>query len=446
MYYSEIPYIDGYLDSQVSDGDGMQMVASTNKPPSFTRKFVELMFYVTLLVISFPSLTGLQSIPNAIGALLMVAGFIAFTIMVSGREGIPISVWFAIMINVSANFSQVIGHQQLPIIGEGLIGFFQWLCQLIMVCYLLQNDAAGKRVFLVFVGIFIISIFLGAEGLLETSAVGAERLSLKETGHGAAFANSNAIAYMSGIFSITCLFWSLRCKKLFRPILWLLVAIMTLILLKTASRGGLLVFICGLALLMFAVLSGRDIRLGGIVQIVVAVIVVLNLGYMVAPSLDLLRERMDRGSPARTGVYQAETIGQLCETLIIGGGSRTLVKQTGVIAHNSYINTHLSFGGITALLYLTWLFVLGIRVLRMFRHHDIPFDIKMKVMALYGMSLGFQFFSNQGFMAYMVIYATAVIERYTFLYSGHKLRERKFAEYDLMQDQNQLSRTDTVGW
>jgi len=348
---------------------------------------------------------------------VMFSGFLAFVLMLAERQKISIVVWCAIFMNVGANLSQVMGHGVLPVIGEGLAQFSHWCAYLIMLTYLVQNKAASNRVLLFFGLIIVLTVWSGGELSLE-----ADRLDLKDIEAGASFSNANQLAYTTGFFSIALLFWSLRAAKLLRPFLWALAAVLAFLLIRTVSRGGMLVFACGIMVLIFSILMGRGTRIGGVILILVAFFVVSQLAVLVAGSFDYLGERLGQES-IRTSVYSAETIKQITSSVIIGHGPGTRTD-AGITAHNAFIYTHMCFGGITIWPYIILIWIMGFRILRMFRADDLDSNTKFTVIALFGMSLGCLIFSNMGYAFFNSIYALAVVEKYTSPYSKRKIAER----------------------
>ena len=137
-------------------------------------------------------------------------------------------------------------------------------------------------------------------------------------------------------------------------------------------------------------------------------------------------------------VYSVETLYDLWDSKVLGSGPLTITRAAGITAHNSFIYTHMCFGGITAWPYLIWLLVLGIRILRMMRFSDIPWDIKLLVVALFGMALGSQVLSNKAYLYYSTIYATAIVEKYTAPFSGRRMRRSAAAQQDYYPAEHEL--------
>jgi hypothetical protein len=131
---------------------------------------------------------------------------------------------------------------------------------------------------------------------------------------------------------------------------------------------------------------------------------------------------------ARKGVYSPRMLGELWETKFFGRGPEDAeARTTGITPHNSFLYIHLVFGGMTGWVYLLWLLYLSRRIFQMFRAKDFPLDMKMQVLALFGMSLGSQILGNLHYLLLSSVFATAIVEKYTSIYSGRSMRKRQAA-------------------
>lgn len=444
--YPEYDQVDQYENQPISPAEAFEL-EEIEHPAVMQRIFAEIVFYFITLTSVFPSLTPMGGIPHIRGILLMLTGFIGFILLITERHGLPMSVWFAIIINITANLNQVIVHGDTPLIGDGVISFFQWVSSLIMVCYIVQNNAAAKRLLLFYSFLVIAAVYHAGGSIVTIATEATERFSLKYTGFATVFSDPNQLGTLSAVLIIACLFWSLRASRLFRPFLWGISGVLIIILFLTVSRGGLIIFAFGLVVLFMAIMISRNVRMGGVILIVVFIIGVFLSGSILIGQIEQYSHRFSKAAVGgRLGVYSMTTIEYLWETKIIGAGPGTKLRNTGVTPHNSFVSTHLDYGGITAWLYLIWVIVLGVRVLMACRHKDLPTDITMLLIALFGMGLINQIASNGGFVTFTVVYVTAIVERYTAPYSKRRLREREFAEWNLLQDQDQPSQGDEVAW
>ena len=175
---------------------GMFDSLGMEKPPSVLRKFVEFMFYFIMVLSTFPYLIGLGRIRYLLGALFMLTGLLSFLILKAEGERLPASIWFAIIINIGVNISEVTVQGELPIIGRHTVGHFHWLSSLIMVCYLAKNSAAAKRILFFYGMLVIVTVWLGG-----TEYVRAGRLELKEVTFGGSFSNANQLGCLAGFLA-----------------------------------------------------------------------------------------------------------------------------------------------------------------------------------------------------------------------------------------------------
>ncbi|MEP0841579.1 MAG: hypothetical protein HRF43_02565, partial [Phycisphaerae bacterium] len=359
---------------------------------------------------------------------LVLAGLIALLVNLAQREPLPISVWFAIVMNIGVNLTQAFGVGEMPVISEAVRPMLFWLFQVIMFCYLIRNSATEKRL-MVFITIMLgIVVYLGGQITRD------DRLMLERFAAGSSFGNANQLSYMTGLFAIALLFWSLRAAVVLRPVLWLLAAAMAFLMLKTGSRGGAATFGCGLIMLVLTILMGRGVRISGTLMAAVIVIGVSQAWFLVADPLEVLSRRAGQHS-IRSDVYRWELLDDLWNTKIFGVGPAWAYTSTANIqAHNSFIYAHQAYGGITAWPYLLWLLVLGTRITRFLLSRDFPLDRRMMVATLFGMSLCAQILSNHGYMFFSSLFAIGVIEKYTAPYSRRRIRERRWAAYEPAQD------------
>ncbi|MHC4443327.1 MAG: hypothetical protein ACYTBZ_02625 [Planctomycetota bacterium] len=367
---------------------------------------------------------GTAYIRFAGGGIVLLSGIICLLIMLTQRERIHTSVWFALIMNIGATLSQTLGHGETPIIGAGLNHFILWLSNLIMFCYLIQNDATRKRILIVFSVLIILATTVGG---FEEQKGGRLRI---EEGTASSFRNPCSLAYMTALFSISFLFWSLRSTKTIRPILWFMAVMLIIILFRTVTRGGIAAFACGLAVFVSAIMLGRGARISGIVTVAVLLVASSQLLFLVAGQIQYLQERFKTaGQSERLDVYSLETLQEMWETKLFGRGPETRLQSAGFSAHNSFIYTHTCYGGITSLPYLIWQIVLMIRLARMMLSRDLPMVTKMHVLAVFGIALADQLMSNSGYMDFCTLYAFAITEKYTAPYSRRRILQRRYAQY-----------------
>ena len=89
------------------------------------------------------------------GAAISALGVLAFFACRLDSERLPTSIFFAIAINAAANFSQVVGGGETPLLGSGLPVLIHWGTYTLCVSYLIRNQLAEKRV-LIFFGLVVV--------------------------------------------------------------------------------------------------------------------------------------------------------------------------------------------------------------------------------------------------------------------------------------------------
>lgn len=396
------------------------------EPPTFSRKAIELAFYATLANSIFMELTGLGYFRFAGGGPMAITGLLALLMMLMRGDRLPITLWFVLAINIFATLSLGLVTGAVPIIGDGLAIMANWFFGLASMSYIVQNDSARKRV------VFVMSLFavlaVQVSGVDLGAHAGRERLSLAGSISGS-LANSNTMSHLAGLLAVALLFWSLRASKLLRPILWVLAACLVLMVIRSVSRGGMVVLLSGLAVLLVAILLGRGVRLSGVVLTFLALLLGLFIVSLAGDSVTYLMKRFEQHS-IRTEVYSESMLGDLASTLILGRGPRGgRVTGVGINAHNSFIYVHMVYGGVVAWLYVAMLCVLGVRLVRMLFAGDYPLDVRLSVVALLGTSFIGQMLSNMGLTFEGAILAFAVVDRFTAPYARRRIAERESAGY-----------------
>jgi len=387
--------------------------------PSFARKVVELLIYVTAVNSALVMRTGVALIPLGGGGPILISGLLCLLIIFHSRETLPMSVWFFGGCCLAANMSVLIGQGEMPVIAPAVRNVVTGLFQLVMFCFVAQNRVAQKRMLVFFSLLMIVSVMTG--GVVVGKGEGA-RLKLENIG--GAFANANQLSRAVAVLAMALLFWSLRSNKSLRPILWTFAIALVYILLRTLSRGTALGFICAFSLFVFSILSGRGVRMGGAVFICISLVVLSQFTYLFTDPLAGLMRRFGEES-IRTKVYSSEVLDDLWNTKFFGvGGEEAVIGGVGITAHNTFLYMHIAFGGITAWIYLFWVMALGVRTARLTFRRDYPLDIRMMVLALFGLFVAGSVFSNSGWAGPGALYAIAVVDKYTSPYSRRRCIQR----------------------
>lgn len=409
------------VDPTVSDVYGVE------RSPSVLRKLVELLLYLMVLNSVFLMRTGIVLIPYLSGGLNTASGLLCLFVMLLEGERPCMSVKFAILMNVTANLSLSLGLGEQPFLGEGLPPLLHWFSMFTMVCFLVQDRRAEKRLMLFF-SVLLIAVMLVASETIGTRG-GAERVGAAED-IGGNFANTNAVAYVGGFFCTALLFWSLRAARSFRPVLWFLAALLVYITVRTVSRVGILLLLLGIGMLVIAILTGRGTRIGGLVLILVGALALSQLAFLFSDTMVALDKRIHgerESTMSRLNLYSWETLSDLLSTTFLGKGQKQAQNtSTGITAHNTFVYTHMCYGGITAWPFLLWTILLGRRIWRTVKARAYPWDRLIMLGTFYVMIVGEYMTNNMGYVDYSAVFGIAVIEKYTAPFSTRRIAEREW--------------------
>jgi hypothetical protein len=397
---------------------------------------LEILFYFVILAVTFPNMTPLKDLRGGLGGLVDLVGMLFLGGVLISERRLPFSLAIALFLNIPVNLTE---HAQgnLSFVGSEAAGYLHWFFYLAMMLFLTRNEKTARRITLFFAAVIVLSVIIGGHALQNDFG----RLGLRRN-VGVGFQNSNDLAHMSAMFAVACMFWSLSSSKIMRPVYWICSAILVGVLLRTVSRGGLLGLTFGLAILLALILSGKSVRLSGFV-LILAVVAALFLWQ------DFLQEKYElfsKRATLQTGrekVYNVYMLDQAKENLLLGSGGGTIVRNARTTAHNTFLYHWICYGGIAAMIYLVWLFVLSRRVWLAFCYREIAVDKRFMLVALWGMALVAQLVSNQAHLFYSSIFATALIEKYTFPYTRRNLKKRlRRAENDSLKRRSRHGRSN----
>jgi O-antigen ligase len=269
----------------------------------------------------------------------------------------------------------------------------------------------------------ILALVLGGQGVKHGRS---DRLAAEEF---AMMGNPNSVAYICGFLCVTLLFWSLRSAKSFRPILWLLSAVLAYFTFRSVSRVGIVILGFGLLMLLITILSARGARTGGLVMLLIAFVALWQFAFMFSESFDMLERRLGserRNTESRTKLYNLSTLGDLASATPFGFGPRgSTLTSTGITAHNTFVYTYMAYGAIAAWPYLIWVIILGVRVVRLMRARDLPADTRLMVFTLFSMIMAEHLTNNVGFAEITAVVGTAVVDKYTRPYSARAMAQRE---------------------
>lgn len=420
------PYQEEYLHAAAAYGPGNPhgLALEVDKPSSFARLTIEVLFYLCLLSAGFLYRFGLHNVTFLGGGVITVSGLCCISFIALSPEKFPLTFWIGCIIWVGANVSQVIGNGQLPFISNGPNLMLFFICQQMMAYFVCQNAAGRKRLLLFLAVLAIVLVGMGGE---EVGAGKVKRLAVTETG--GLLSNSNSTAYVCSFLAVALLFWSLRAAKFSRPLLWIMAAVLTLITIRTLSRTGILLLIVGMGMLLLAIASARGARIGGFVLLMAGGLVASQFAYTVADSFELIGQRFGgehKNTMSRLDLYDLRTIGDLVSSTPFGfGPDGAVMTSTGITAHNTFIYIHMAYGAITAWPLIIWQILLGVRVIRLARIPEIPMDTRLMVVTFYGMIFAEYLTNNVAFLELSALYGTGVIEAYTAPYSRAAIARRE---------------------
>lgn len=412
----------------VEMGDDDTDVLGVERPQTVIRHAVEVLFYLCAANAVFGSYTGTISIPFITGAAIDVAGMVALIAVLAQRDPIPLNVWGALAMLVGANVSRSLGNGVTPLFGSGLPAFLHFVSNALMISFIVQNEAARKRL-LLFCGVVVTASV--AVGGVSVGRIKKGRLELEDVA--GMFSNANDLAYVAGLFAVALLFWSLRSSKLMWLVLWPLAAALSAAVLSTVSRGGVLALGAGLAMLVLTIVTGKGVRASGFILLfVIGVGGLVAAGSQLASSLSDPVEQLGRRlgeESSRTAVYSLGTLRDLWHTKFFGvGHEHAIVSEAGIEAHNSFIYTHMAYGGVTAWPYAVWWLIVVTRVWRATFSPGLPRYVKLEVICMLGMAFASQLMSNQAYAFYSSIYAMAMIDKYTMPFSRRRAAARREAQ------------------
>jgi hypothetical protein len=381
---------------------------------SFLRFIFEIGFYVLVFISTFPALSPFFHMHGAVGAAFLVMGTTGLFFCFIERVKIPKTLYFIILFNLSANLSLFLKGGHTLVIGEALAPLMQWGIYFISIYYIIKSSSGEKRVILFFalLMIFAVAQFGFDHGLIKSGDHKGERVAgrLVLEGTSGIIANSNGLAYMSGIFAVALLYWAVKIKRGLGLLLWPLSIILAINIFRTISRGGIIVMGFGLAVFVISVLASKGTKFKNLIILFLLSIAVFVAAGSLARQIYHFQDRMHDKSN-RTSVYTMSLIGDLAETLIIGKGpEEAFVSGTGIQPHNSFLQVYMAFGGITGLIFCCWVLYLFNRARLIFFNPNIPREVRFKTMTFLGMMTGCMLLTNFGYGFTSSVFVTAVIE------------------------------------
>jgi len=384
---------------------------SIEQPSTKLRIAVELLLYFLLIVQVFPAQIGVTGIGFLAGALVAIGGLSCFFVYHSSREKLPATFYFVFIINVFANFSLVIGRGEPPILGDGLTDLFHWATMVLLFSYIIRNRAAEKRMLFAMALLIMVAVIVGGT---EEFHYGRPRLELQDLG--GTFRNANDLAYFSGLTAVCLLFMGLRSRSIVLLLANSAALVLMLICFKTVSRSGIISL--GLGVILFVAttfIANKQFRKIGTVIIFIGVFIGVAV-YFSQPFLLFIERLGEHSYGSRVGVYQTAIFNDLADTFVTGMGQDGAVTRGGISAHNTFLHTHIAYGGLAAYVYFIWMAWLGICVWNTCLCDKAPTDIRVFIAVIFIMMIISHVFTNRGYLLLPSIYAAATIEKYTYCY------------------------------
>jgi hypothetical protein len=361
---------------------------------------IEFFLYFSLASRIFGNQLGVLNISGLSGAIIIACGFLCFIIMLGAKQPVPATIYFAFMINVIANITDLYHYE---LFSRNMV---YWLFFQLMACLIVRNDGALMRFALFLAGSVFMSVYLGGE-FYGRDVV---RLNLEQGTAGSMFANANALAHISALTATSLCFSSMKCRYLMKLVCLVCAVALSAIVLMTLSRGGLIILFMGLSFYAIAVLFSRGARLNLIILGFLATVVLVVFSSQFTEIATDYQYRLSQDS-ARTS-YLATAKADMLDTIFSGQGSQAGFSATGMKPHNAFLWLHLAFGGFCAWFFVAWVTWLGSATFRSVFFSGLPFPAKMEVLALFMMFFSIQFVSIFPPFNFGFVLAFAIIEKH----------------------------------
>jgi hypothetical protein len=379
---------------------------------------VEVLLYISILCRAFGWQLGILKIERLSGAIIIISGLVCLGIIIYKREHIPRSIFFAFIIGLLAYLSELIslGLGKL-LVSLGPVNMLFWMSTLLMACYVVRNDRAALRFALFLAGCVFFAVSIGG----TTTGVGGYteywRLRLERGEVATMFANANALAQVCYMVVIALLFFSLRCTKVIKAICWICALGLSVIVLMTLSRQGLILLGLGIFFYLTAVMVGKGGKIGLILLLVLAIMVASKYMNELMTIKQAYGYRF--GIPSGRFEFWLTAPHDMMDTLIIGKGTSLARTSQGLQPHNTFLWLHLAYGGLCAWIYAAWIFWLSVKVWQLFWFRKIEWRLKMEVTAMFTIFFLCQLTGVFAPGNYGIILATAIVEKYITPFSGN---------------------------
>ena len=386
----------------------------------FGRFVAEILLYISLILGAFGEQVGTTNVPVLGGAIILLCGLITAGIMLAEGKKLPMSIWFALVITILANVSEVINGQQ-PL-NTSVNAMLFWMCRLLIACHLFKNDKAAHRAFF-FLALCIL-LAIGRGGLGEVTGVGrVERLTTGEQMTGA-LQGPNGIGPAAASVASFLLFFSLRSSKKFKLFYWLAAMLIAYIAIRTVGRRSIFMLFFGVFVFCLAATFTKGGKFGFIMLIFLTIFGVARYAYTLTRVKETATIRFAQGYDRLA--MNPELRSDVAKTVLFGMGREELFSRYGNIPHVPFYYLHLTYGGLTAYIYVVWLILLSMRCWRIFWSPEVDWRYKFEMTAAYGLFMLPQIASVFGPAQYGTLLVTAMLEKYTAPFSRRQVHLRRF--------------------
>lgn len=368
----------------------------------YGRLLVEMLLWTAIASRVFGHQLGVLNVAGLSGAIILIAAAGCLVLVLLRGEQIPVSVLFALGVNVIGNLTDLM-----------LIGLFTrdlvfWLCLLLMTCHLCRDAAAALRLSFFLAGCVFAALALG--GTFYDVSRGFGRLGLEPGVAGTMFGNPNDLAQIACLTMTALLFLGLRSKLPLQLLTFATAAGLAVVVLLTLSRQGLVMLVTVLVLYSVAAVTVR----GGVRTLLL--IALAGTAAFALAGVDLLAEVRDgflfRWTLESDRVdYWFSSLPDIRQTLLTGRGSLDGYNAQGFLPHSSFLWLHLAYGGACAWLYAGWICWLCWRVLVLLADSSADFAGKMAALTILLVFVSAQFTTVFAAGNYGFILGVALLER-----------------------------------
>jgi len=331
---------------------------------------VEIMLYISILCRVFGNEFGVLAYPGLSGAIIVMSGITCFIIMSYNKVKMPVSIIFVFIIVLIATITDFYIYKLIS------VDMIIWMCTLLMACYVAKNTQSTLRFVYFLSFIVILSVFLGGSYIGQNQ--GYERLTLKGSGIGSMFSNSNALAQVA-VMTATCLFFSSFALRSFYKALCLCFALcLSIVVLMTLSRQGLVFLVVSILFFIFASIHKKISKSGVLILLTITLFVVMFFNVEFNRLVESYQYRLSLNSDRVA--YWSTAYSDMTATLFSGNGGLKAYSSVGIVPHNTFLWIHLAYGGPCAYVYLFWLLYIMIKSTQVILSYDE--DIVCKYMTL----------------------------------------------------------------